>query len=129
MKPVYFPRQGFGYFSILLFIDVSPLFQKAAGVFQPSFPAGCSVPFRTGFGETAGFRAAQGERGVVLGGAGARACRMRLHPQISLPRCDLLCEGEVDLWCAYCLWVLYSAQGKPRWGGRSLGRGCRDGVK
>lgn len=82
MKPVYFPRRGFGYFSILLFRDVSPLFQKAGGVFQPSFPAGRSEPFRTGFGEIAGFRAAQGERGVVLGGAGARVCRIpKFHCQ------------------------------------------------
>lgn len=46
----------------------------------------------------------------------------RLHPQISLPRCELLCEGEVDVWCAYCLRALCSAQGERR-GGTWPGKG------
>lgn len=125
MKPVYFPRRGFGYFSILLFRDVSPSFQKAGGVFfSRAFPRACSEPFRTGV---------WGNRWVSCGAGGAwgrsrRSGRSCLQdPRISLPRCELLCEGEVDLWWAYCLREFYSAQGKPR-GGGGLGRGCRDGV-
>lgn len=47
----------------------------------------------------------------------AGVCRMRLHPQISLPRCELLRQGQVDSGGAYCLRALCSARGARGAGG------------
>lgn len=116
---MYFPRQGFGDCSILLFIDVFPLFPRFS---EPSFPDNSSAPFCPRAGEPAGF---VGHQGVILGGAGARVGGLSIHPHISPPRRELLREDE-GVWGVLIAHRRF-IQGMLR-RGRGPGRGRRDGV-